>query len=110
MCVNKCVCGVLLCHISPNKTEYRAGVSVCVRERQTKSDRKSYTGRAKAVSHDEVECSTGLVPVAVHTAAAVLKHFLAQICTLLCLLLEQHVPKLQTITPAHHFNDNNQHC
>lgn len=59
----------------------------------------SYTGRTEAVSHDEVECSTGLAPVAVHTAAAVLKHFLAQICTLLSLLLEQHVPKLQPVRP-----------
>lgn len=70
---------------------------VCVSDRERVSERskKSYTGGTKAVSHDEVERSAGLTPVAVHTAAAVVEHFLAQICTLLGLLLEQHVPKLQ---------------
>lgn len=63
------------------------GVGVCV---------CAYTGVAVAVSHDEVEGGTGLTPVLIDRTAAVLKHLLAQVCTLLCLLLKQQVPKLQS--------------
>lgn len=56
----------------------------------------AYAGVAVAVSHDEVEGGTGLTPVPVHGAAAVLEHLLAQVCTLLRLLLKQQVPKLRT--------------
>lgn len=56
----------------------------------------AYAGVTVAVSHDEVEGGTRLTPVAVHGAAAVLKHLLAQVCTLLRLLLKQQVPKLHT--------------
>lgn len=55
----------------------------------------TYTSRAVAVSHDQVECSTSLTPVAVHTAAAVMKNLLTQVCTLLSLLLKQQVAKLK---------------
>lgn len=58
----------------------------------------TYTGVAVAVSHDEVERSTGLTPVLINGAAAVLKHLLAKVRTLLCLLLKQQVPKLHTQT------------
>lgn len=58
----------------------------------------AYTGIAVAVSHGEVEGGTGLTPVLINGAAAVLKHLLAQVCTLLCLLLKQQVPKLHTHT------------
>lgn len=58
----------------------------------------TYTSRAVAVSHDQVECSTSLTPVAVHTAAAVMKNLLTQVCTLLSLLLKQQVAKLKKIT------------
>lgn len=59
---------------------------------------RAYTGVAVAVSHDEVECSTGLTPVLINGAAAILKHLLAKVRTLLCLLLKQQVPKLHTQT------------
>ena len=58
----------------------------------------AYTGIAVAVSHDEVEGGTGLAPVLIDGAAAVLEHLLAQVCTLLRLLLKQQVPKLHTNT------------
>lgn len=58
----------------------------------------AYTGIAVAVSHDEVEGGTGLTPVLIDRAAAVLKHLLAQVRTLLRLLLKQQVPKLHTNT------------
>lgn len=58
----------------------------------------TYTGVAVAVSHDEVERSTGLTPVLINGAAAVLKHLLAKVRTLLCLLLKQQVPKLHAQT------------
>lgn len=67
----------------------------------------SYTGIVVAVSHDEVEGGTGLTPVLIDWAAAVLKDLLAQVRTLLCLLLEQKVPKLYTekqMTPDTHVN------
>lgn len=64
-----------------------------------------YTGIAVAVSHDKVECGTGLAPVLIDRAAAVLKNLLAQVCTLLCLLLKQQLPKLHTHT---HTQDRNQ--
>lgn len=56
----------------------------------------AYAGVAVAVSHGEVEGGTGLTPVPIHGAAAVLEHLLAQVCTLLRLLLKQQVPKLRT--------------
>lgn len=55
----------------------------------------SYTSGAVAVSHDQVQCSTSLTPVAVHTAAAVMKNLLTQVSTLLGLLLKQQVAKLK---------------
>lgn len=58
----------------------------------------AYTGIAVAVSHDEVEGGTGMGPVLIHRAAAVLKYLLAKVCTLFCLLLKQQVPKLHTNT------------
>lgn len=54
----------------------------------------AYTGIAVAVSHNEVEGGTGLASVLIHGAAAILKNLLAQVCTLLRLLLEQQVAKL----------------
>lgn len=57
-----------------------------------------YTGIAVAVSHDEVKGGTGLAPVLIDRAAAVLKHLLAQVRTLLCLFLKQQVPKLHMHT------------
>lgn len=68
---------------------------------------RSYTGIVVAVSHDEVEGGTGLTPVLIDGAAAVLKDLLAQVSTLLCLLLEQKIPKLYTekrMTPGKHVN------
>ncbi len=55
----------------------------------------SYTSGAVAVSHDQVQCSTSLTPVAVHTAAAVMKNLLTQVSTLLGFLLKQQVTKLK---------------
>lgn len=57
----------------------------------------SYTSGAVAVSHDQVQCSTSLTPVAVHTAAAVMKNLLTQVSTLLGLFFKQQVAKLKKI-------------
>lgn len=68
---------------------------------------RSYTGIIVAVSHDDIEGGTGLTPVLIDGAAAVLQDLLAQVRTLLCLLLEQKVPKLYTekqMTPDTHVN------
>lgn len=54
----------------------------------------SYTGGSKAEPHEEIEGGTGLAPGDIHAAAAVVKHSLTQVCTLLHLLLKQQVAKL----------------
>lgn len=56
----------------------------------------TYAGIAVAVSHDEIESGTGLASVLINRAAAVLEDLLAQVCTLLCLLLKQQVSELHT--------------
>lgn len=60
----------------------------------------TYAGVTVAVSHDEIERGTGLAPVLINGAAAVLKHLLAKVCTLLRLLLEQQVSKLHANKPS----------
>lgn len=61
----------------------------------------AYTGITVAVSHDEIEGGTGLASVLIHRAAAVLKHLLAQVCTLLRLLFKQQISKLHAHTATH---------
>lgn len=56
---------------------------------------KSYTGRAEAVSHEEIKSGTGLSPCNIYAAAAVVENSLTQVSTLLNLLFEQQVTKLK---------------
>lgn len=55
----------------------------------------AYTGGSKTEPHEEVEGGAGLAPCDVHAAAAVMQHPLTQVSTLLHLLLEQQVSKLE---------------
>lgn len=58
---------------------------------------KSYTGRAEAVSHEEIKSGTGLSPCSIYAAATVMENSLAQISTLLNLLFKQEISKLWEI-------------
>lgn len=55
----------------------------------------SYTGRAEAVSHEEIKSGTGLSPCDVYAAAAVMENSLAQVSTLFNLLFKQQISKLK---------------
>lgn len=56
---------------------------------------KSYTGRAEAVSHEEIKSSTGLSPCNIYAAAAVMENSLTQVSTLFNLLFKQQISKLR---------------
>lgn len=58
---------------------------------------KSYTGRAEAVSHEEIKSGTGLSPSNIYAAAAVMENSLAQVCTLFNLLFKKEISKLREI-------------
>lgn len=63
---------------------------------------KSYTGRAEAVSHEEIKSGTGLSPCSIYAAATVMENSLAQISTLLNLLFKQEISKLREIEKKTH--------
>lgn len=56
---------------------------------------KSYTGRAEAVSHEEIKSSTGLSPCNVYAAAAVMENSLTEVSTLFHLFFKQEISKLR---------------
>lgn len=56
---------------------------------------KSYTGRAEAVSHEEIKSGTGLSPCNIYAAAAVMENSLTQVSTLFNLLFKQQISKLR---------------
>lgn len=58
---------------------------------------KSYTGRAEAVSHEEIKSGTGLSPCNIYAAAAVMENSLTQVSTLFDLLFKQEISKLREI-------------
>lgn len=56
---------------------------------------ESYTGRAEAVSHEEIKSSTRLSPCNIYAAAAVVENSLTQVSTLFHLLFKQEISKLR---------------
>lgn len=56
---------------------------------------KSYTGRAEAVSHEEIKSGTGLSPCNIYAAAAVMENSLTQVSTLFNLFFKQQISKLR---------------
>lgn len=56
---------------------------------------KSYTGRAEAVSHEEIKSGTGLSPCTIYAAAAVMENSLTQVSTLFNLFFKQQISKLR---------------
>jgi len=58
---------------------------------------ESYTGRAEAVSHEEIKSGTGLSTCDIYAAAAVMENSLTQVSTLFNLLFKQEISKLRAI-------------